>query len=222
MKIKELTLFTNQIAEQRHFYETILGLEIIEDAKNEISFKTGNSILKFQNKKESKPYHFAFNIPSNQIEGALSWLKERVEIQKDGSREIIDFPAWKANSIYFYDTDKNILEFIARKNLHNTSSNSFSSESILEISEIGIATNNFTEAYNFLTINAKLQKFSGKKEVFCAIGSETGLFILIDKNRKDWFPTNDKAYAADFNLTIEIKEQMKFIEYKNEILNFKT
>ncbi|MCZ4320254.1 VOC family protein [Aequorivita viscosa] len=220
MKIKELTLHTSQIALQKKFYGEVLGLKIFRDDENEISFKAGNSILNFLNKEISQPYHFAFNIPSNKVNDALNWLKKRVEIQKDGKAEIVDFPAWNAESIYFYDADKNILEFIARKNLNNNSQKPFSSEDILEISEIGLATTNFKEKYSFLTSTLGLEKFGGGLEVFSAIGSEHGLFILIDKTRKDWFPTNDKAFSAEFLATIEANEKVMRVEYKNERIIF--
>ncbi|WP_034259800.1 VOC family protein [Aequorivita capsosiphonis] len=219
MKIRELTLHTTLIDAQKKFYGEKLGLQVVHSNEKEIAFKLGKTILKFIKTAKSKPYHFAFNIPSNKVTAALEWLKERVEIQKDGDFEIVDFPAWNAESIYFYDADKNILEFIARKNLDNHNSEPFNSEDLLEISEIGIATNEFKEKFDFLISEVGAPKFGGGKEVFSALGSETGLFILIDLNRKDWFPTNDKAFAADFVAKIELGGKPKTIQFKNEKLN---
>lgn len=218
MMIKELTLCTKDITSQKEFYTSVIGLKITEDKENLISFKIGNSILRFVKRKNAHPYHFAFTIPANKTEEALKWLKTKVKILKDGNDEIIDFPAWNANSIYFYDSDKNILEFIARKNLDNHSTADFTSESLLEISEIGIPTEDFSAKYDFLTNEVGLAKYSGGTDTFCAIGSEEGLFILIDKNRKDWFPLNDKAFTADFKVRIENKGEMHTIEYTNEVL----
>lgn len=219
MKIKELIIFTSQIVEQRHFYEIILGLKTTEVSENSISFKIGKSVLTFQKRENSKPYHFAMNIPSNQVNAALSWLKERVEVQKDQANEIIDFPAWNANSLYFYDPDKNIVEFIARQNLNNKSATSFNSESILEISEIGLATKDFKMNFELLTIKAGLKPFWEGTDIFGAVGTETGLIILVDKNQKKWFPTNDKACASDFILRIVLDGVEKTIEYHDENLS---
>lgn len=216
MKIKELTLYTSQIEAQKKFYEETLGLKILHSHEKEISFKMGRSILKFIKNSESEPYHFAINIPSNKVNKALEWLKERVEIQKDGENEIIDFPAWNAESIYFYDPDKNILEFISRKNLDYKSTNPFNCKDLFEISEIGIATENFKEKFDMLISDVGVIKFGGGKEVFSALGSETGLFILIDKNKKDWFPTNDKALAAEFIVKIELNGTLNTVAFKNE------
>lgn len=218
MKIKVLTLYTTQIEAQKKFYSDTLGLKILQANEREISFKIGDSILRFIYSTKSKPYHFAFNIPPNKVKKALKWLKHRVEIQKDRDTEIVDFPAWNAESIYFYDPDKNILEFIARKDLDNKNSDPFSPQDLLEISEIGLATNDFKGKFDFLISEVGVAKYGGGKEVFCALGSETGLFILIDLSRKDWFPTNDKAFAADFIAKIELDGKLKIIEYKNETL----
>ncbi len=78
MKIKELTLYTTQIEAQRKFYCNTLGVEILHSSEKEIAFKMGNSILRFIKKEESMPYHFAFNIPSNKVNEALEWLKEKL------------------------------------------------------------------------------------------------------------------------------------------------
>lgn len=221
MKISELILYTTKIDAQKKFYSETLGLETLHSNGQEVSFKIGKTVLKFIKKSKSKPYHFAFNIPSNKVNESLKWLLERVEIQKDGDSEIVDFPAWNAESIYFYDADKNILEFIARKNLNNDNSNPFTANDLLEISEIGLATNNFKEKFDFLTSEVGVPKYGGGKEVFCALGSETGLFILIDIDRKDWFPTNDKAFAAGFVAKIELEEKLKTVAFKDETLVFR-
>ena len=220
MKIKELTLFTNQIEAQKDFYENLLGLELLNKYDHEISFKLQNSILKFVKNEDFHPYHFAFTIPTNKVKESLQWLKDRVAIIKDGDNEIVDFPAWNAESIYFYDADKNILEFIARKNLKNSTSEAFNSSDILEISEIGLATEDFEGKFQTLTSIPGIEKFSGGKEVFSAIGSERGLFILIDKTRKDWFPSSDKAYASEFTAKIETDNNPYIVKYQKEKLTY--
>ncbi|MEM0518725.1 VOC family protein [Aequorivita flava] len=220
MKFKEVTLYTSQIELQNTFYTEVLGLKNITDTKNIISFKVRNTHIKFVKCNSSHPYHFAFNIPSNKTNEALEWLKKRVEIQKDGQAEIVDFPAWNAKSIYFYDADKNILEFIARKNLVNKTVQPFSAEALLEISEIGIATNQFKEKFTHLTSELGLRKFGGGEAIFSAIGSERGLFILIDKLQKDWFPTNDKAFSADFQTIFEVEQKTIRLTFKNDTITY--
>ena len=47
----------------------------------------------------------------------------------------------------------------------------------------------------------------------------SGLFICVDKNTKNWFPTNDKARPSDFEVLINQNDKEFAIEYKNEKLN---
>ena len=220
MKIRQLSICAENIEKQRHFYEKILDLKAATANDSAVAFHLRNSILKLIKCPEFKPYHFAFTIPANKIEEALAWLKERVEILTDDPREIVDFPAWNAKSIYFYDADKNIVEFIARKNLDTATHSPFHSSQILEISEIGLATSHFKEKLNQLTSFPGIEKFSGGREVFCAIGSERGLVILIDKDKKDWFPSGDTAYSANFQAIFEVENSVVKMEFNNEKIIF--
>lgn len=210
MKIEELTLFTNNLEQQVNFYSAILELPIINSTPESCSFKIGQSTLVFQYKKDVVPYHFAFNIPSNKEDEALKWLKERVETIPFDENEIIDFSNWNAKAIYFYDADKNIVEFIARKNLNSNFFDKFSSKSILNISEIGVVTTQIKEVFKSLNQIDKIDVFSGDFERFCAVGDENGLFIIVHKQLKKWFPTGDKIYESDFI----IKGNYNF-EFKN-------
>ncbi|MBK5209464.1 MAG: VOC family protein [Flavobacteriaceae bacterium] len=210
MKIEELILFTNNLEQQVDFYATVLEFQIINSTPESCSFKIGQSTLVFQYKKDTVPYHFAFNIPSNKEDEALKWLKERVEILPFDENEIIDFSSWNAKSIYFYDADKNIVEFIARKNLNINFTEKFSSKSILNISEIGVATMQIPALFKRLNQILGIDVFSGDFERFCAVGDENGLFIIVHKQLKKWFPTGDKIYDSDFI----IKGDYNF-EFKN-------
>ena len=150
---------------------------MIEQSNLHVTFQVGNSRLKFVQNEKFQPYHFAINIPCNQENEALKWLQERVEILKDGNNEIQDFDFWNAKAIYFYDIDKNIVELIARKNLLNQSTKMFTTNALLEISEIGVPVNNIESTYNNLKEIVGLKIFDGGFERFCAIGDENGLFI---------------------------------------------
>ncbi|MCH7525241.1 MAG: VOC family protein [Bacteroidetes bacterium] len=198
MRIKEIILFSNSIQKQKQFYKDVLGFELILDSAKKISFKTGKTILSFQYKETFKTSHFAFNIPSNKEVEALSWLEKRVEILPHNNNSIVDFKSWNAKAIYFYDADKNIVEFIARKNLNITTNSEFSSGSILSISEMAIATDDVESIYNTINKMRQIPVFDGDFNRFCAIGDEEGLFILIDKNKKKWFPTMETAFTSDF------------------------
>jgi catechol-2,3-dioxygenase len=218
MQIKKLKIYTANLAAQSQFYAEILGLEKLGSTQKTVSFKMGKSVLEIESSLSATPYHFAINIPSNQEMEALNWLKDRLEILKDGSNEIHDFVAWNAKAMYFYDPDQNIVEFIARKNLDHRSETAFDQNALLEISEIGLPTDDIEKEFNRLNKNLGLEIYSGNFDRFCAIGDENGLFICVDKNIKDWFPTNDKAYSSNFEMILRHNEKAYEIVYKNEKL----
>jgi len=199
MKINKLILLTSNLEEQTNFYTEVLGFKTIEKTEDHISFKIGSSILSFYYRESVTPYHFAFNIPSNQINEALAWLNPKVEILRDENMEIQDFPDWNAKAIYFYDQDKNIVELIARKNLKNESNTPFRAESMVCISEIGMPVNNMERTYHHLNLIKKLPIYSGNLDIFCAGGDENGLFIII-KEKKKWFPTDDIPQSSYFRM----------------------
>ena len=218
MKIEFLKLFSSNIQEQFQFYDEVLGLPVKKVSEENFQVKLPQSTLEFQQKENATPYHVAFHIPAGQEEKALAWLEERVEILRDGDQKIIDFPAWKAKSMYFYDKDKNILEFISRSHLYEPASGEFSSEGILGISEIGLATGDVHEKFNFLNDNFGLTKFTGDYEHFCATGDDEGLFIIINKAQKDWIPVGDKAFSSEFDIKISVQNAIFGASYKNERL----
>ncbi len=125
MKIKELILYTNNLKAQVHFYSKILEFTRVKTCAECSSFKIGESILTFKYNEKSTPYHIAFNIPSNIDEGALNWLKQRVELLPFDGEELVDFRSWNAKAMYFYDADSNIIEFISRKDYIYSATNSF-------------------------------------------------------------------------------------------------
>ena len=211
MKIKELTIYTNNIQRQIDFYSQILNLNIVEKSMDSVCFKVGDSILTFRYRKSYTPYHVAFNIPSNKEIEALKWLKERVEIISFESYELIDFKNWNAKSMYFYDSDLNIIEFISRKDLKLVHKGKFSSNSILSISEIGIGTLNIERVYNDINKLKPIPIFDGNFDKFCALGDQKGLFIVANMKRKTWFPSNDSIHPSEF----VIKGDLNF-EFKNE------
>lgn len=221
MKIENLEIQTANIEQQFIFYSELLGLPVVQKDKHQFAVQIGFSILKFQRKQHATPYHIAFHIPAYFEEKALIWLKERVKIQSfnaEEKNEIIDFSSWNAKSIYFYDEDKNILEFISRRHLWKSSSEKFSAESILGIAEIGLATTDVKSAFDYLQQQFSLKKYAGDLDKFCPIGDDEGLLITIDKDKKDWFPTDDAAFASPFKLLFEQAGQKFALKFENNTL----
>ncbi|MEQ6166097.1 MULTISPECIES: hypothetical protein [unclassified Ekhidna] len=221
MEIKKLTLNTARLDEISHFYSETLGVPIVRSNKNQICLAVGDTQLTFKESTNTAYYHFAINIPSNQITDALSWIKARTNILPFHGNEIVDFKNWNAEALYFYDPAGNIVEFIARKNLSISSTQNFDASSFQHISEIGLPVSDVRVIYEHLNKSCGLTKFSGDYERFCAIGCETGLFITIDYNQKDWIPNNDRAYPYSFSCQIVNDGKRYDIIYNNELLTIK-
>ncbi len=200
MKIEELIIYTNNLDEQLDFYVHVLELQLLKRTSQSGSLKIGSSILTFKFKEFIQPYHFAFNIPSNGVEDALNWLKDRVGILRFEGKEIANFESWNAKAFYFYDKDFNIVEFISRKNIKAYNEDKFSSSSILNLSEIGLVTTELEKTYRKLDRIQKIDVFDGNFERFCAVGNDEGMFILVNPMKKKWFPTDDEAYVSDFRI----------------------
>mgnify|MGYP000748929546 CR=1 FL=1 len=218
MKIKELELYTSNLEVQTAFYSKTLELKIVEKTEKSVAFQIGTSILKLTYRETVTPYHYAINIPANQEKEALEWLKNRLEVLKDGDSEIQYFDFWDANAIYFYDKDNNIGEFIARKKLKNDTDKAFDKNSLLEISEIGLPTTDIQREYDILNKAMGIPIHSGSFDRFCSIGDENGLFIIINKDlKKDWYPTKDAPYSSNFSIQLEEKGCDYKFEYKKEL-----
>jgi catechol-2,3-dioxygenase len=219
MKILEIEIQTDNIKETETFYSEILGLQLINKNQNSISFKAGQSKLTFIKSDNINPkYHFAFNIPNNKLEEAILWAKSRLRlIENDENGIIANFESWNANAIYFYDNNNNIVEFIARFDLENSTEKLFDISVIESISEIGIVTDKpldlaetLIESYNLVYFNK-----STKSEKFAALGNDNGLFIIVETNRK-WYPTEQKAKKYFSRIKIEVDSLVKEIKL-NEI-----
>lgn len=207
MYIEQLTLYTSQLEKQLDFYVTTLGFDLIEQSVDAFVVQVGDSDLRFEATEEPGYYHFAFNIPSFQSQDALEWLKTRVPILKDGETEIIEFAHWNAEAIYFYDPAGNIVELIARKNMKIERETPFTVDTILNISEIGFPVANIRATFEELQATTGIEQHSGNLEHFCATGDEFGLFIIVNKDSKKWFPTEWPAIASPFILHFSEKEK---------------
>lgn len=215
MKIKHLQVQTTNLEKQFQFYKDSLKLDVLEKNERLFVVKIGYSVLEFHQTENSTPYHMAFHIHTHRQNKALAWLKKRVNIIKDEGKEIVDFPAWNAKSIYFYDVDHNVLEFIAREQLPASGAN-FSEKNIMGIAEIGLATDAVKENFELLNQYFKLELYFGTPDdTFCAIGDENGLLIAADSSKKTWFPTLDKASPADFDLKFERQGKVFELNYED-------
>ncbi|WP_035644621.1 VOC family protein [Flavobacterium sp. ASV13] len=211
MRIDQIQIKTNDIQKTKAFYQNLFGLFILENDQKSITFQAGTSILKFIEDLEfNSIYHFAFNIPENQLEEAIQWCQDKVDlIVLDDKSVVTHFENWNAHSIYFFDHNGNLLEFIARHDLNNEQLGEFSSASILNICEIGIVTESPLKLGNQLIEEHGLHFFSQNTntEKFAAIGDHEGLLILVQPNR-NWYPTQIPSESNPVKISLENNENL--------------
>ena len=209
MILQEIRLQTNRLFPLYHFYKNVLELPVTDDSDTQFTIHTGLTKLIFEKTQDplSFPnYHFAFNIPSNRIQEAHDWLKEKTELLwiEDYKSYIADFTNWNANSVYFLDPAGNIAELIARADLNDIVNEPFSSKHVRSVSEIGLVfpEKGFQRSIELMMKDYNLEYFSKQPplEKFCAIGNDEGLFIIVPENRS-WYPCKDKP-AAIFHMRI--------------------
>ena len=190
MFIRYLELHSQNLQAQHDFYSKVLELPVnVSTTKLEV--QAGETKLVFT---QAQPdfdgaYHFAFNIPENQFHASKEWLSHRTPLLHDNSgKEEFESESWNSQSIYFKDAAGNILEFIARHNLKNAVTNEFSSTQILNVSEIGLPSENVIALANELCTRLDLSVFMQESsETFTPVGDDNGLFILPVK-RRIWMP----------------------------------
>jgi hypothetical protein len=210
MLFKKITLQTKDIDEVYDFYKNRLQLKAIKSNAKTISIDAGKTVLIFEqmNNVEKPFYHFAFNIASNKIEEAMQWLNNKAESLwiEEYKDYIAEFTDWNARSVYFIDPAGNIVEFIARFDLHDEVEQPFSSMHIRNVSEIGIVfdAQSFDAGVNKIMQQYQLKYFSKQQPLkhFRAIGDDEGLFIVVPE-RRNWYPTNIAAGIFPLSVVFE-------------------
>ena len=192
MDITGLELLAGDLQAQKDFYSKVLELPVsLYDRSLEV--KAGETDILFT---QASPdfdgaYHFAFNIPENQFQAAKEWISSRVPLLHDESgKDEFDSESWNSHSVYFKDPADNVLEFIARHNLKNAIEADFDGKQILQVSEIGLPSENVLGLASELCTRLGLQVFQQQpNEIFTPVGDDNGLFILPIKDRI-WIPNS--------------------------------
>lgn len=190
MKIKKLELPATDLQTQHYFYSSVLELPVnLSNAMLEV--QVGKTILVFTQAPSDfdGAYHFAFNIPENQFSGAKSWISDRASLLYDETgKDEFESASWNSHSIYFKDAAGNVLEFIARHNLKNTTAGDFDSRQILNVSEIGLPSEDVITFANELCARLDLSVFKQEPNAtFTPVGDDNGLLIIPIKDRI-WIP----------------------------------
>jgi catechol 2,3-dioxygenase-like lactoylglutathione lyase family enzyme len=198
MQIRELKLATPALNQQYDFYARVFDFPVLEETPDRFTLQVGASQLTFTHTTTPAGIaHFAFNIPKNQFPTAKQWLQARTPLLKDANGTDAFFSdGWNAHMLYFTDPDGNILELIARHTLPSTSERPFSGQSIMNISEIGVATEDVPAQVAAIEARIGATVYRGPgSDSFTPVGDEEGLFIVV-KRRRTWFP--DTGIPAEY------------------------
>ena len=207
MKIIYLELSTKDLQAQQDFYSNVLGLPVtLADSRLEI--KAGKTELIFTQADSDfdGAYHFAFNIHENQFNHAKAWISSRIALLHDETgKDEFESESWNSQSVYFKDAAGNVLEFIARHALKNAVQGNFEGSQILNVSEIGLASEDVVDFANHLCSTLGISVFKQEPDAtFTPVGDDNGLFILPIKNRM-WFPNSGvRARLLPVQVKVEV------------------
>ncbi|HCR70625.1 MAG TPA: hypothetical protein DIW23_04200 [Anaerolineae bacterium] len=204
--IKRLELLTSNLIHQRGFYSSVLELPATLD-DDSLHIQAGKTDLIFKEQKDfDGAYHFCFNIPENKFAECKAWTSAKIPLLKDdkGNDEFTG-GSWNSSSIYFKDSAGNILEFIARHDQKNATDESFNSKHILQVSEIGLPSQDVISFAKDLCSTLGMDVYRQDiNETFTPIGDEDGLLILPVENRI-WYPnTGVPAKLLDVKVDLEV------------------
>ena len=195
----------------RHFYLIDIEFPLVKSTADSFTIQVGDSSLTFIQSDEPATYHFAFNIPGNQVRLAKKWLDGRVPLNLESGKNEIYYESFDADAIYFEDPAGNVVEFIGRRNRKTI--DDFTTSSILDISEISITT-------PFVKDTAKkLEKFGIhsrndnpiEPESLNFLGEEDTYIILVPPNRR-W-------YFSD-RMSITCPLEIELFDYRRIIVDF--
>lgn len=208
MNITRLELSARDLQAQKEYYADVLALPVNLTA-GKLKVKVGKTDLVFTQADADfdGAYHFAFNIPENQIRSAKEWLMPRTVLLKDEQgNDYFQHSGWNSEAVYFKDPAGNILEFIARHDLSNTVDGDFDSAQILNVSEIGLPSEDVVGWANELRSKLGLSVYKQEpNENFTPVGDNDGLFILPVKDRI-WYPnTGVPARLLPVRVRVEVE-----------------
>lgn len=210
MLISKVKLYSNALAKMKDFYVTLLGFNLLHETDDSFVIRAGESELEFQKSdvNDHPFYHFAFDIPSNQFKDAKEWMEAKVVLNREDGEDEVHFENLDAHSLYFEDPSKNIVEFISRQSSPSIEGD-FSSNSILNISEMGITTNDvLAVGHQLMEFGIPVKDNQPLEEQFNFMGYDDSFVILVCENRT-WFFSDQESEIHP--ITIEINK-LKVIE----------
>ncbi|WP_420580018.1 VOC family protein [Reichenbachiella sp.] len=216
MKFNKLKLGSKSVKKQLEFYADILGFEIIKNTSDELEIRAGLTKFAFSEKLYPPDlYHFCFLIPTGSLESSIQFLDSRdIDLLPFEGENIIHFDTGR--SIYFFDPDGNIAEFIERPSLDYPIKQSFDINDIICVNEIGLPVANTLDMSHKLMTYHGIEPINPKtwNEKFCWVGDHEGAVIVVKEGRH-WMPTELPAVINDFELEYVENGAHKTIQCKS-------
>ncbi len=202
MLIHSLALASRSPEEQHSFYSGTLGFKASEERRDHNTINAGATKLKFQKSVSAQYYHFAFLIPEGRIEACMDYVEKRGIrlLPLDGSK-IIEFDPGR--SIYFFDPDGNIAEFIERPVIKG-GQGAFSIDEVVRVNEISYPVEEPLRINKEFRSKFGIEPGQGAffREDFCWCGDYEGVFLLTRPGR-NWLPTQKPAVPNSFEIEFE-------------------
>ncbi len=215
MRILSAEFLTVDLKGTADFYNTVLGLPLLDSGDEVIRMAAGRTNIQFSKTTQGDPvYHIAFNIPYGLVDDAARYMSRRVALIGHEGKYIVEFSAWNARAFYFEDNNGNILEFIGRKDIAGSPGLTFTSASIECVSEVAVVTDNVHALVRVLTRTTGLTTYEKQPvlENFAAMGDANGLLILSSENRH-WFPTEVPSKKHPVKIYAEINGTLVPLEF---------
>lgn len=200
---KKVILYTNRLDEMKGFYEYQLGFRIVEENEESFALSIGSSVLEFRASERASFYHYAINIPGNQFSLAKFWARARVELNRQEGMDEIYYANFNSDAFYFQDPAGNIIEFIGRR--HVDIMDDFTIDSLLDISEVGIATPHVQEVGEALeAMDIPVRGNKGIEPAALNFLGEDPHFLVLVPPKRTWFFS--KLKSETHPLAIELAD----------------
>jgi hypothetical protein len=152
-------------------------------------------------------YHFAFLVPGNRFTPALEWLRTRTPLLPDpetGS-EVFDFDNWRALACYFHDPGGNIVEFIAHRDLdESTRDGPFTSSELVGLSELGlVCPDKRASARALEALGANVWDGDVDDPQRLAFVGVPGRTLILCPSSRPWLPTDRAAEIHPTRVVLE-------------------
>jgi catechol 2,3-dioxygenase-like lactoylglutathione lyase family enzyme len=230
---KELVLRTASVQAATDFWHGQLGFQLIDSTFNSVTFQVGSSRLKFLNQVTINPpiYHFAIEIPSNQVENALDWLKNEggkypdgpqqpvnILVDEESDAEIIYRPLYRSRSVFFKDPNGQIVELIGREENANTAEGNFSASMMSKICDFSLITKDVRKCETLLNEEFGFRSFQGTTSSYKPVGGAAGTLTMIIPGRP-FIPTESiESFPYGAVVVIEYPEDKEFTLPGSEVI----